>query len=48
MYEVVMQTAETDFTREATDILVKILNSTYAKAELKQVDNNTTHITLNK
>ena len=31
MREVVMQTAEPSSTREATDILVKVLDSTYAK-----------------
>ena len=34
MCEVFMQTAEPDFTRKATEILVKIIDSTYAKAYL--------------
>ena len=37
MREVVMQTAEPASTLEATEIMVKILNSTYAKADLEQV-----------
>ena len=40
MREVVIQTAELDFTREATELMVKILNITFAKAELNQVTNN--------
>ena len=39
-----MQTEEPDSTREATDRLVKILSSTYAKLDLKQVDNNATRM----
>ena len=39
-----MQTAEPFSTREATKILVKILDSTYAKWDLEQVDANATHI----
>ena len=38
--EVVMQTAEPDSTQEATERMVKTLDSTYTKAELKQVANN--------
>ena len=44
MRKVVMQTAEPDSTREATDRLVKILHSTYAKAYLNQVANNATRM----
>ena len=39
-----MQTAELTSTREATEILVKILDSNYARAELKQVTNNATRL----
>ena len=42
--KVVMQTSEPASTREATEIMVKILNSTYAKAYLKQVADNTTQL----
>ena len=44
MLEVVMQTIEPDSIREATEKMVKILNSTYAKADLKQVFNNATQM----
>ena len=44
MWEVVMQTAEPDTTIEATERLVKILDSTYVKANLKQVADNATHM----
>ena len=44
MHEVVTQTAEPYSTREATDRLVKILESNYAKADLKHAANNTTQI----
>ena len=44
MREVVIQTAEPVSTREATEILVKILNSTYVKAYLRQVADNVTHM----
>ena len=44
MCEVVMKTSEPFSTREATDRLVKIIDSTYVKADLKQVANNTTHM----
>ena len=44
MREVVMQTAETDFTREATCRLVKILNSNYAKEDLKHLADNATQL----
>ena len=39
-----MQDAEPGFTIEATEILVKIINSNYTKADLKQVANNKTHL----
>ena len=39
-----MQTTESVSTREATERLLKIFDSTYAKAYLKQVANNATHI----
>ena len=42
--EVAMKTAEPDSTREATDLMVKILDSTYAKADLKQVANSTSQM----
>ena len=44
MRKLVMQTSEPVSTREATEMLVKILNSTYAKAELQQVAANTIHM----
>ena len=44
MRKVVMQTVKPDSTRKATDIFVKIIDSTYAKADLKQVANNATHL----
>ena len=39
-----MQTTEPASTIEATEILVKIIDSNYAKAEIKQVDDNSTHM----
>ena len=42
MKEVEMQTAEPDYTKVATEILEKNLDSTYAQAVLKQVANNAT------
>ena len=39
-----MKTAEPVSTREATEMLLKTLESTYAKANLKQVDNNANHL----
>ena len=39
-----MQTEEQASTIEATEILVKILDSNYVKADLKQVDNNATQM----
>ena len=44
MHEVVIHTVEPVSTREANVILVKILNSTYAKSYLKQVANNKKHL----
>ena len=44
MREVVMQTAEPAPTTEATDILIKILDSTYVKEGLKNVSNNATQL----
>ena len=41
---VVIHTTEPVSTKEATEILVKILGSTYAKADLKQVANNATQL----
>ena len=40
MREVVIQTEEKVSTRETTERLVKILDSTYEKADLKQVSDN--------
>ena len=40
MRDVVMQNAELDSKTEATKILVKVLDSTYAKADLKHVADN--------
>ena len=44
MREVVIKTTEIAPTREATEILVKILHSTYGKADLKWVANNATQM----
>ena len=44
MCELVMQTTEPASTREATERIVKILNSTYVKADLKQVSDNSTQL----
>ena len=44
MHKVFMQTVEPASTREATEKMVKILDSTYAKADLKQVTNDATHM----
>ena len=44
MFEVVMQNSEPAPTRETTEKMVKILDSTYAKADLKQVTNDATHM----
>ena len=44
MRGVVMQTAEPDSTREATERMVKILDSTYGKVELNQASDNKTHL----
>ena len=42
--EVVMHTVEPVSTQEATEEMVKILEITYAKTELKQAANNTNHL----
>ena len=39
-----MKTAEPDSTIESTERLFKIIDITYAKSELQQVDNNTTQL----
>ena len=39
-----MRTVEPASIQEATDRMVKIIESTYAKADLKQVDNNTSNL----
>ena len=44
MREVVIWPAKPVSTKESTEILVKILYSTYAKSDLKQVSNNVTQI----
>ena len=44
MHEVVMQTAEPASTREATELMVKIIYITYVKADLNQVAVNATHL----
>ena len=44
MHAVVIHTAETNSTIETTDRLIKILDSTYSKAELKQVADNANHL----
>ena len=44
MREVVTQTAELASTREATERMVKILDSTYTKEQLNHVADNTTHM----
>ena len=44
MRKVLIQTAEPVSTREATERLVKILDSNYEKADLKQVANNATQL----
>ena len=43
-----MQNIEPASTREATERLVKILIGTYAKADLKQVAKNATHLNAEK
>ena len=37
-----MQNSEPASTRKATETLLNIIDSTYTKEDLKQVDNNTT------
>ena len=44
MFEVAIQTAEPDSNREANERLVKILDSTYAKADLEQLVANSTQL----
>ena len=44
MPELVMQTAEPDSTQESIQLMIKILDSTYVKADLKQVANNTSQM----
>ena len=44
MQEVVMQNAELISRREASERLVKILDSTYVKSNLKQVANSATQL----
>ena len=44
MLKVRMHIAEPDSAREATEWMVKILDSTYVKADLKQVANNTSQL----
>ena len=39
-----MQTAEPASTREATELMVKTLDSTYAEADLKKVTYNATQL----
>ena len=48
MRKVVMQTAEPASIREATERLIKIIDSTYAKVDLKQSANNSTHLNAKK
>ena len=43
-----MQTVEPAYTREATEILVKIIDSAYEKADLKQVADNVTQMNSEK
>ena len=44
MHKVVMKTAEPDSTQKATEQMVKILDSTYANAELNQIADNATQL----
>ena len=44
MLRVVMQTSEPASTQEATNWMVKILDITYKKADLKQVADNAIHL----
>ena len=44
MREVDLQTSETASTIEAIELIVKIIDSTYVKADLKQVDNHITQL----
>ena len=44
MRDVVMQTAEPAYMQKAIEQMVKIFDITYAKADLKQVADNATHL----
>ena len=44
MFKVAMKTSEPVSTREATEMLLKIIYSTYAKADLEKVATNETHL----
>ena len=44
IHKLIMQTTEIASTQEATERMVKILNSTYAKADLKKVADNKTQL----
>ena len=44
MREVAIQTAEPASTREDTELMVKILDSTYAKSDLEQVVANSSQV----
>ena len=44
MREVVMHNAEPDYAREATEILLKILDVIYEKVDLEQVADNSTQL----
>ena len=44
MCEVMMQIAESSYTRKTTERMVKTLNSNYAKADIEQVVSNTSHL----
>ena len=44
MQKVVMQTAEPESIREATEIMVKIIDVTYAKIDLEQVSSNAVYM----
>ena len=48
MHKVVMQTADPVSTRKATEQMVKILNSTYAKVYLKQVTHKASQMNAEK
>ena len=44
IFEVVIQTAEIFYTREATKGMVKIIHITYANSDLKHIYSNETHL----